>query len=425
MRALDDLMVRLRTFVTDEDDKVLLVVEVNDASSGLVVKSLDILDEEVDDAVWLFVDDCTTPWEFVDRVAYRIYEKRELANKALAKENEPPWPPLPREASDRTMAPAARMRALMTYIRDLSPNLDEVKLVCALFPATIADPAAYRAFVLELMAHSFPSPWCHHMRIIVRDDMARPALGDAADALRGSATYAPDLAMEDLEKAVEEQAADENRSLDERMQALVTLAALDHAHKRFSDALEKYELAGSYYRATGKLALYALTLNGVGEVMARADRPEAARQHFESALTPAVQRLAQKDDPARGDAVPVLLNITLNLGNLHLSQQRWADAGNYYEGAKGIADGMANAQVKMLCLENIGICHYMLGRHVEAIQAWEEGTVLARGMEADEPLRTLLSRQRDAYHQLNLFDRRDAVMGELRQVEARTQQGVS
>ncbi|HWL87876.1 MAG TPA: hypothetical protein VNO21_18860, partial [Polyangiaceae bacterium] len=171
MRALDELVERLRTFITEDDDKVLLILEVNDASNGLAVKSLDILDEEVADMLWLFVDDFTTAWEFADRVAWRVHARRELACKALAKEKEPAWPALPPATFDRGVAPIARMRALMDYARALSPNLDEVRLVWGLFPARIVDTAAYRAFILELATHEFPEPWCHHMRILVRDDV--------------------------------------------------------------------------------------------------------------------------------------------------------------------------------------------------------------------------------------------------------------
>ncbi|WP_394829443.1 hypothetical protein [Pendulispora albinea] len=423
MHTLDELLDRLRAFVTEQDTKVLLVVEVNDASNGLVVKSLDILDEEADDMFWLFVDDFTNAWEFADRVVYRVHERRELANAALAKENEPAWPPLPREALDRSFAPTVRIRAAMAYARDLSPNLDEVRLVCAFFPARIAgDPASYRALVLELMAHEFPDPWCHHMRILVRDDAARPALRDAPGLVRGTDSYAPLLAPPDLEAAVEAQAADPTAPIEVRMQSLLTLAGIDYAHQRYPQALDKYKLAGSYYRATGRHALYALTLNGMGEVMARAQQPEAARRYFESALTPALHRLGQEDDPAHADAVPVLLNINLNLGNLYFNWQRWADAGAYYEVAKGIAHGMVLAPVKIMCLENIGVCHYALGRHLEAVKAWEEGVVLARGIEAEEQLRSLLARQREAYHTLHLADRRDAVIHELRQLDARSAQ---
>jgi len=154
----------------------------------------------------------------------------------------------------------------------------------------------------------------------------------------------------------------------------------------------------------------------MGEVYARAGQAEEARKHFESALTPALDRLAQENEPGRIDAIPVLLNISLNLGNLHLSQRRWAEAGTYYEGAKNIAQAMANAQVKIQCTENIGACHYELGQYAEAVKAWEEGSVLARSLQANDQLRALLLRQRDAYEKLHLTDRRDAVNDELRRL---------
>ncbi|WP_394838687.1 tetratricopeptide repeat protein [Pendulispora rubella] len=412
-KLIDAVVDRLKDFVA-QNQRVLLVVESNDASNGLLVKCLDVIDQDASDIFWTFVDDFTDAVAFVNAVASGVRIRRELACKALAKSDGAPWPELPPEAGHLAIHPALRMRALMTYARALSSNPDEQHLVWNLFPATITDPVGYRAFVLELMVHEFPSPWCHHMRVVIRDDVARPALRDAVQVLRGADWFAPRLGPHDIEKAVEEQVGDESLSVDERVQALLTLAGLDYAHGRFGDALAKYALAGRYYAGTGKLALYALTLNGIGEVHARTGNPEQARKYFESALTPATNRLSQANEPGRIDAIPVLLNVSLNLGNLYLSQNRWADAGRYYEGARDIAHGMANAHVEIQCIENIGACHFELGQYREAAQAWEKGTGLARTIQADEHLRTLLQRQRDAYNRLGLTDRRDAVDTELR-----------
>jgi tetratricopeptide (TPR) repeat protein len=257
---------------------------------------------------------------------------------------------------------------------------------------------------------------------LVRDDSAHPALADANVKLPGTSTYAPRLSPEDFEREVEDHATDRNRAIDERMPSVLTLAGLDLAHKRFPQAISKYQLAARYYGGIGRLALYALALNGIGEVHARAERPNDALAYFESALTPAFQRLEQKDDAGRVDAVPVLLNITLNLANLYLAQKRWSEAGGYYEAAKGIAHGMAHTQVEVQCWENIGVCHYQLGQSVEALRAWEAGSALARTFEAFEHLHNLLVRQRDAYHALHMGDRYEATLAELRQLDAHLEQ---
>ncbi|WP_394831698.1 tetratricopeptide repeat protein [Pendulispora rubella] len=413
MKALiHDLVGRLRGFV-EQDDKGLLVVEANDASNGLLIKMLDTIDQEGADVHWAFADDFGNAITFVDAVAYRVYVRRELANKALAKEAKPPWPDLPREASDRSNPPVQRMRALMLYARDLIPDLETMHLVWVLFPASIADPAGYRAFVLELMTHEFPV-WFHHMRVLVRDDVARPALRDVASVMHAADWCAPPLGPDDIRKALEDEAANKNLPLDERVQAVLTLAGIDYAHARLPAALEKYRLASRYYAKTHQHALHALAINGMGEVYARGGDAESARRHFESALTPALYRLGQESDPGRVDAAPVLLNVSLNLGNLYLSQRRWSEAGSYYERARDIAHSMRNVHVKIQCIENIGACHYELAQYPEAAMAWDEGTALARAVQAEEHLRALLERQRAAYDKVGATDRRDAIEAELR-----------
>ncbi|WP_394847460.1 hypothetical protein LZC95_08340 [Pendulispora brunnea] len=415
---LDQLTDRLRSFIVKEDDKVVLVVEVVDAANGLVAKTVDLLDDEIRDAVWLFVDGYATPVDFADRIAQRVYERRERACKLLEQAKEPLWPPIPLQVFDRNAPPVARVRASMVYARSLAPNPDAVRVVWGLFPGHIGDPVSYRAFILELLAHEFPAPWCHHLRVLVRDDSARPALADADRQLPGTATYTPRLSPEAFEAEVEDHASDRNRPIDERMPSVLTLAGLDLAHKRFPEAIAKYKLAARYYGGIGNLALYALALNGIGEVHARAERANEALAYFESALTPAFQRLEQTDNPGRVDAVPILLNIALNLGNLYLTQQRWAEAGAYYEAAKGMAHGMAHTQVEIQCFENIGVCHYQLGQHVEAIRAWDAGSALARTFEAFEHLHNLLVRRRDAYYALHMSERYEATVAEIHQLDA-------
>ena len=413
MKALiDELVSRLRGFI-QQDENGLLVVESNDATNGLLIKMLDTIDQETSDVVWSFADDFANGSTYVDAIAYRIYVRRELANKALAKEGHPPWPELPREAADRSMPAVSRMRALMIYTRALISDLEAMHLVWGLFPGSIADPAAWRAFVLALMVHEFPA-WFHHMRVLVRDDMARPALHDVRNVMHAADWYAPRLGPDDIRKAVEDEAANKSLSLNERIQALLTLAGLDYAHARLSGALEKYRVASRFYSRTSQPALQALALNGMGEVYARAGDPESARKHFESALTPALYRLGQENEPGRIDAAPVLLNISLNLGNLYLTQRRWSEAGSYYQGARDMAHAMCNVYVKIQCIENIGSCHYELGQYPEAAKAWDEGTALARAVQAEEHLRALLEKQRAAYDRLGATARRDAADAELR-----------
>ena len=110
----------------------------------------------------------------------------------------------------------------------------------------------------------------------------------------------------------------------------------------------------------------------------------------------------------------MLLNISLNLGNLHFTHHAWASAVEFYVGAEALATALLNANVKLACLENIGVCKVQLGDFAGAQQAWTDGATLARSVAENEALRRHLGRLRVLYAEANMRAQVSAIDTELR-----------
>jgi hypothetical protein len=99
--------------------------------------------------------------------------------------------------------------------------------------------------------------------------------------------YAPDLSEEAIENALEQEAADLELPLNDRVQAMFLSAQRDYAWGRFDEALKKHEVVLKYHSAIGNAPMVAFVLNSVGEIHQRAGRPGQTSRCFEAALEPA------------------------------------------------------------------------------------------------------------------------------------------
>jgi hypothetical protein len=119
-----------------------------------------------------------------------------------------PWPPLPAQIVSDATPSAQRLRELMTFSRSLLPEPEGCMAVWVLCPLRIGDAVAYAQLAGDLLRHEYPFPWFHHIRIILRDDAAQPALSATLANARNVNHYSPDLGDETMEKALEEDASD-------------------------------------------------------------------------------------------------------------------------------------------------------------------------------------------------------------------------
>jgi tetratricopeptide (TPR) repeat protein/uncharacterized Zn-binding protein involved in type VI secretion len=407
-RIFEAVQRRLRGFI-DQRDHVALIVSCTDPDLPVLLKTLEGIDEtSSSELFWIYASEFASAGDFVSQIVERFAAQHQGVALAMDSADEEAWPPIPAPVLDPTLPPVARLRALMEFSRSLRPGEDGL-VVWALFPTAIRDRSAWSQLVSELLQHDFPFPWCHHTRILVRDDPENPALGDVALRVARVDACSPDLSPAAMEAALVDDVADADAPLEERVQGALILAAIDFAHRRYQGALEKYKLILPFYGKTRQGAQAGLVLNGMGECHAQLGDLAQAEFFFSAAIEPAAQ-----DPPS----LPVLLNVYLNLANLTLSQGRWAEAELYYDGAEKFATAQLNPRVKALALENRGVAQRELGKVEDATASWELAAEVSRKAGEADVLTSALERLRAHLSELGQFERARGVELELARLAA-------
>jgi tetratricopeptide (TPR) repeat protein len=372
-KLLDAAGARLREFVAQRDD-LALVVTCTDADAVIVLKLLEELeDAATSEMVWVVTEDFADPVTYTNAVVNAFAAKCGAVSLALRDRKVPPWPPVPASAFDETRDPAERLRHLMAFSRSLLPVPDGMVAVWCIHPANIQNPAAYTRLVGDIIAHEFPDPWCHDLRFIVRALRGEPTLPAALRPRPHLDWFTTDFSQEAMARAIDEEADDESLPLERRLQSLFVSANLDYAHQRPEAALEKYEILLKYHTGEQNATMTALVLNGMGEVHARLGNREQAADCFERALIPA--------SSAAGPPIPVLLNLSLNLGNLRLEEGNFAAAEAYFDSAQQFATIQRAAITKVQAMEKLGYCQYSLGNVDAALRSWTAAATVAEQLE--------------------------------------------
>jgi len=415
---------RIRGFVAQRD-ALALAIRSPSHESAYILKIIQGEDEtDTANLYWSYAEPFTHAGAraYVDAIVAHFNEKLEAVIRLQEKEakeketkeqgvgNDPgggkPWPGLPPEVKDAKSAPADRLRALMIFSRTLLPKLEGHAVVWTFFPMEVTAPVEYAALFESLLKHEMPYPWCHHLRVIIRDEPHQYALKGLPKTVGRTLEYQPDLSVAAMEKSLEEETADPDLPLAERCQNTLILANMDFSHRRYAQALEKYNVILKYYLGTGNPVMTALTLNGMGEAYDRMEKPKEAKAHFEAALNPAIK--AQSN--------PVLLNISLNLGNLMVKHKVWSEAEIYYDSAATFAKALLIPQTRIESLNNQGLCQYRLGRPKEALDTWDSAAMLAKGMEEKDLHKKVLANKQMLFRETGHPEREKAVAREMQAI---------
>jgi hypothetical protein len=369
MRKLfEEIGVRLASFI-EQRDRLAMIAQLGAREHIAVCKVLQDMDEGASRHVFcVFTEPFSNPQHYVDTIVEASRVRHQELLTAAAMDGTRTFPPFPLDALDSRYAPESRLRELLIFARGLIPHLDEQLLVVALLPLEIEDPRAYSSLLEGLLTHEFPAPWCHHMRFILREQPTTPTLAGALAAVRRQ-LYAPDLGDGAVERSLAAEIDDGTVPIAQRMQSLMILAGMDSSHRRTQNALDKYQLLAEYHHGLGNLPALALALNGMGEACALIERNAEAREHFERALTPAID--------ARD--VPTLTSISFNLARLHQSQGEWSQAIQYYDGLSNLARASLSSALQVICHEHRGVCHRALSEFDRALDEWSAGAELSEG----------------------------------------------
>jgi tetratricopeptide (TPR) repeat protein len=393
-QLLDRLDATLRRFATQSDD-FALVVQCADGEAALVSKSLDGVADSLDTAmVWAVVDEFADAASYASAAVNAFYAQHAAVRLAMLREGDPePWPEFPPALLDAARPPVERLRGLMTFSRALLARPDEMTAVWALFPLAVHDAAGWAGLLGELLPHQFPAPWCHHLRVVARGVTGDALLPSALGALPRLKWYAPELHADAIAAALDEDAANPALPLPQRLQGLLLSAGMDFSHRRYDQALAKYQVLLKYYAGIRDGAMAALVCNGIGEVHARLGNRDVAGLWFGRAIEPAAA--------APTAAVPVLLVAALNLGNLRMEQERWGEAEACFDGAQKLATLQRDPQTKLRTIDSLGVCQYMQGKFDAATATWTAGAHVATELQVADLRQTMLYRLHHLYGYLN------------------------
>lgn len=410
-RYFEKTLARLRAFVAQRKN-VLLLVRVRDEHGLVIVRQLEALAEVSPHFFWSFAEPFTDARQYAGSIAAAFRARVARLNEKLAAKGTS-WPPLPDLAFAESASPVARIRALTVYARDRIPDTKASNLVLALLPSQVADPLAYRLFLRAFTAFETHAPWCHHVRIVAREPLVvstealtshlREAL--AIEAFPSTEVLNISLAPDDLYAALEEEIDDESAPIPERAQSLFVAANIDVSHGRHEEAIGKLKMLEQYYEDIEPV-MYAATLNALGEATRAALGFTKALPTFESALHAAM----------RARCLPVMLNVCLNVATGHFAARQWASAAEYLETADTIAAATLNVEVKLQCLERLGICRFESEAYAAARTAWLGGCELARFAKNADALRRFLCHLRDLYAAARMPAELDAVEREIAEI---------
>jgi hypothetical protein len=383
---------RLRSFVEGTDHVALIV----GSPAGDALPLLKIFEEvetsSASDLFWTFTDAFADAPSYTSAVVAAFATQHEVMREAMEAEGMEPWPAIPAEVTSERTPPAQRLRTLAALSRELLPVPNGGNNVWVFYPLEVHDPAGFATLVAEVLAHEFPFPWCHHLRFIVRDD---PGTDDLVRRLTGWPRidwWRPDLSREAVDKALDAQVADDAAPLAERMGALLMSAGSDLATNQPDAALEKYELLLRYHAPMDNHPMAAVALNGMGESYEKLGQPEQAEAAYHAALIPA----SDGDPPS----IPVLLNVVMNLANMRMGQERWAESEGYWDATQQLAAASRNAPLRIEALDRRGICQELQGKYAEAEESWNAGCIMAAKIEDAQLTEALLGRLEGFYQRM-------------------------
>jgi hypothetical protein len=391
-RMLESITDRITGFVAQRDDLAMVVRTAAEIGPAFLQVMGPITESSEAGLFFTYDDEFDDPTAYVTAVVRAFAVQHEGVRGVMELEKMTPWPPLPPVVGQEGLPAVLRIRELMTFSRSLLPQPDSQVVVWTFMPKRVANPARYGAFVRDVLAHEWPLPWCHHMRVIVRDDPADGAVRKTMPDAKRVQWYEPPLGPEAYQKGFEEAAADPTLPVSERMQSLLVAAGTDCSWGRHEAAREKFQVLVWYFLRQRALLPAALALNGLGEVHARTGNPAAAGPAFEQAMALAT------DGPV--PSVPIMFTVAWNLGKLRMEEGRPEEAAAYLGVAQQCGAVMRSADLKLMAMEQQGAALLAAGKPTEALALWEAGATVGDQLGMKEH-RDAALRRLQAYHALN------------------------
>jgi tetratricopeptide (TPR) repeat protein len=372
----------LRLFLNQRDDLVLVVQGADtDMPAGLkIVEAVEAAQAHV--WSWVFAQPFTDALSYADVLTADIEQKQVAIGALLQRDGRPPLPVLPADLRDPTRDPVDRLRGAVRHVRSMVPQLPGAVTLFGLLPLTIGDLAAYGALVQRLVRHRMPFPWCAGVRFVIRGDAARPALAPISAGPRMRLLQL-DFGPQALGAAAAREAADKDLPPERRAVAAIVSAGIDQAHGRPAEAEQQYKMALEHYGETGNAPMAAAAANGIAACREVLGDAAGAERIMLAALEASLQ--------ARPPALPVTLNILLDLTMLAARQGRWDEVELYATATRDVALSLVRPGVEAEALSRRGVAQLRLQKIEEAEESWRAAMKVAD--ESQEKAQALTARR--------------------------------
>ncbi|MEQ8724025.1 MAG: hypothetical protein RID81_22240 [Sandaracinaceae bacterium] len=368
---MQQMVERLRTdlaaFIEQRESLALVLWAKQPLDSSYALKLLGSLDEVSDrDVFILFAEDCYDPSRYLDSLMAACDMDIDTGNRAIAagagSDDAQPWESVPPSCFEEGRGVQGRLRALVEHLRRYYPDATH-RLVFGFLPAQLTSPGAYAEFVRALLPVQGYEPWMAGVRLIVQDSQLAPTLVPELVHREGNDVLVRpiDFSTDALTQGLVDQLTNPGTPESEKMSALVQVAALDHAWKRYDDALRKYGTAYTYYLTQRNDGMQGVCLLFAGYTLEQMARLEEAKEKYRQALELAIA----------SDLRQLILNATMALGAAHQQQGDWAGASDYWMAAAATAKVISSFWVLADCAEKAGLCQLALNQTGKALEFWD------------------------------------------------------
>jgi tetratricopeptide (TPR) repeat protein len=394
---------QLEAFIEQRDD-LLLLVACGSEDAGFVLQTLrDAEQANPSDVFLLFSDSFVETNAFVSVAVERLKDEHRTACLALAEQGREPLPPPPEGLSDPYRPAGTRLAEAIAYARGLLPAGGGHRLVWGMFPEAVADWPAYLRLVSTLVPWQGIAPWMRGTRLLLRS--TPEAERHAPQLVQGPRvrTVTVQLGPKEMEQGLEDDVQNAEAPLEQRMQALVSLAVMDYGYNRLDDAEVKFDHLLGHYQATKNPRMQGFVLNGLGDVARRRGDRAKAQEYYECAAGPTVEAK---------DAV-VLSMVVRNLGDLAYEQKQFAEAEAYYTQLDRLTSASLDAESKAHALEWRGRSQEQQKALDRAEDSWRLAATFCREVGLRAPLRVNLEHLARVYKQQGQKDQLAEVRAEL------------
>lgn len=347
--------------------------------------------------------------QWVGEIVEAVRLQLEYAGPARAERGEPPLPSLPLALQDPRRPAKARLHELHEFLPGILPDEIHYRVVVGLLPARCDDIEAFAELMAAIVPFPAPPAFMRALRVIVWDDRERALLRTAIRAWPADhvLSHVEDFSTPALTDALVREAGDRALPLDQRMGALVQLAALDYSHGRHGAALDKYAVLHEHYFQTKQPALQGLALLGAGDTLAAAGQ-----------LPDAKQRLAQGIAVAlASSSLPLLVNLLGSIARVCMRLGQPDEAESYADSGIKAAAAAINPFAYCDLHEQRGDAELAQGKLSAALASYTRARELCRANEHLTTWRSVLDKQIRIYEDASMREQVVALERERDEVE--------